>query len=1736
MIKKDEKTALYRAERSHDHKLVIFKTLLAPHPNVTDLRSLQDEYELLCRLPSNDVPRPLELIQNGEQAALILEDSGDVLLSGLIHKKPLNIKEFLELAIILTRTIGDLHERGIIHKDIKPNNILVNLERHTARLIDFDLVMLLPRQTQGVTNPDLLEGSLAYMSPEQTGRMNRSIDYRTDFYSLGITFYEMLVSRLPFKAPDALGMVHAHIAKKPIPLSQLNPHIPEMLDAIVLKLMSKIPEERYQSAHGLKADLEKCLMLWIETQTIPHFELGLEDTSGTFSISKKLYGREKELAILLKSYEQVSAGDSMLLLVTGYAGVGKSTLMSELHKPVIAKRGYSCNGKFDEFQQNVPYSALINALENLINQILTESEENISRWRIEFQKALGENAGVITKLIPALELIIGEQPASSTMEAAEAEKHFYWVMRNFIQVFARKEHPLVIYLDDMQWASSSSLQLISHLLKSKIHYLMIVGAYRDNEVTHNHPLKLALTELQEDYRNILTLNLMPLSLTNVENLIADTLDQNIISVKQLAKICYEKTDGNPFFLNQLLSLLNEEGFIEFDSTTNSWKWDIERITTHPVTTNVVELMIKKLTRLPEETKKILQLASCIGNSFDIKSLSTILNLSKERVTEMLWPALFEGYATAYDDSLFKKSDPSYQLCYQFVHDRIRQATYLTMDTDEKKIFHKKIGYYLLETTRAQVVENKIFEIVNHLNFSMDLLNKPEERLQLANLNFSAGQKALESVAFTQSLKHLKKAITLLPEHTWQNHYKLTQSLYTLAAEIAYITNQTVLMERYAKVALARATNALDKAKIYEIKTDAYTKTDQCFKAIHAARLGLRELGLKLPKKMLSFAISKELLYLNFLIFNKSEEDIVSLPTLQNEKIAQALRLLVRVMPSAQSKSVELLAYVSLKTVTLSIRYGNTAISAVAYMMCTLIFWRIGNFKKSKMFSAVALQIADRFHAKREKGITLFTAGAFLQPWFGHLRKSEPLLLESYKISLDTGEISYVGYNAFFYCLFKFWSGYELSETIEETKQFLEAVLPFKQNIPIPSMQLTLQMLENLHDVKDDPTDFTGSYMDEKTWLTDFGSANKLQITAYYFLKLYFNYLFGHHAKALIYEQHVQIDNFTGMYSFAMYHMYGALNRLALYNDASPKEKKSSWKKIKYNLKRLKKWSEYSPDNFLSKYYLVAAEFARIKGHDEDAISYYDQSIELAQKNKFVQEEALANELAAKFYLAKKNKKLAKLYMQEAYYAYQRWGCKPKLQQLEHLFPDLILSIIANDIAAPQRQALDVSTILKISQVISKEVVLEKLVKKTLKIMIENMGADRCVLLLESDKELFIEGEYLVGKKARVLNSIPYTEYENIPSSIIDYVKRTKQIVSIPNVDKDQLFSRDSYIILSKPKSILCSPILQHGALQGVFYFENRLTMDAFTPSRIELLKSMSAQIAISIENARLYSSFERFVPQQFLNLLEKRNVMDVKLGDSIQKSISILFMDIAGFTSMSERLQPGEVFSFMNTYLSYMEPIIANKGGFIDKYLGDGIMALFPQSADDALRAAILLQQALIDYNHQQLVQKESKILARIGVNTGETILGMLGSQHRIDGSVIGDAVNAASRIMDLNQLYGTSILISEHTRLGLDNPKAYPLRLIDQVKVKGKLEILPVWQVLVNTPAEVIPELIALYQSAREAYVQGDLTGAELKFSACLLLYPEDSVSQYFIKRCQNYIARGLPEEWDGVTTLTHK
>ncbi|MDZ8087191.1 MAG: AAA family ATPase [Nostoc sp. DedQUE12b] len=1540
------RTLVYRANRETDQKSVVIKLMKTAYPSFSELVQFRNQFTIAknLNLPGIIQTYSLEPYHNGY--VLVMEDFGGISLKewGLVLSEAEvvggrveSLIEFLQIAIALCNTLDILIRHRIIHKDIKPANILINPETKEVKLIDFSIASLLPRETQVLMSPNVLEGTLGYLSPEQTGRMNRGIDYRTDFYSLGVTFYELLTGQLPFKSHEPMELVHCHIAKLPSLVHEINPQIAPVLSSIVSKLMAKNAEDRYQSAFGLKYDLQNCLDQLKETGEIASFPIAQRDVCDRFIIPEKLYGREREVETLLKAFDRVTNNQTELMLVAGFSGIGKTALVNEVHKPIVRQRGYFIKGKYDQFNRNIPFSAFVQAFRDLMGQLLSESDTQLSTWKSKILQVLGDQGQVILEVIPELEQIIGQQLPATELSPSAAQNRFNLLFQKFIQVFTTKEHPLVIFLDDLQWADSASLKLMQLLIsESGSGSLLLIGAYRDNEVSTAHPLMLTLTDIRKANATIHSITLAPLSKASLNQLLVDTLSCSVETAQPLTRLIYQKTQGNPFFITQFLKALYEEGLISFNLEQGYWQCDISAVKALALTDDVVEFVALQLQKLPTTTQNVLKLAACIGNQFDLRTLAIVSEQSETETAASLWKALQEGlvlpttevykfFQYSGDDSDSNPLNYDFQVpIYKFLHDRVQQAAYSLIPGEQRQFTHLKIGQLLLQNTSKSQQEERIFEIVSQLNRGILLISQPTERQQLAQLNLNAGRKAKEATAYSAAIHYLYSGMQLLPINSWKIAYELTRSLYEEAAEAAFLNNEFEQMESLIQVVIEETTTLLDRVKVYEVQLQAYQVRNQSFKAIAIGRELLAQLGVTLPESVTPPDIQQYVFNTLSTLAARSIEGLVDLPLMDDTKALVALRIMASIAPAIHQTAPYLFPIIACEEVNLSLKYGNAPLSAPGYADFGIVLNTCNQLESGYEFGKLGLMLVDRLQAKSVQSMTLFKVGALNQCNKQHVRTSISLLQESHSLGLETGDFFHVLASMIFKLFYVYLSGTEVLEILLADIKAYESNYAKNQRL-LNWSNIVSQTIKNLTEYSDYPDSLIGEDCQEELLSALLQEKDELTLHIFFLSKLILSYLFENFSAAVenANQGEQYLNGGIGMLSVPVFYYYDSLSRLAVYPTAEPSQQEQLLLKVGENQEKLQFRANFAPMNFQHKFDLVEAERHRVLGEKIAAIELYDRAITLAKENEYIQEEALSNELAAKFYLEWGKEKIAQVYMQEAYYCYARWGAKAKTEDLEKRYPQLLAPILqgqhhrfqlsstvdassfphqtihTNLSSSSISEALDFSTIFKVSQALSSEIQLEQLLTTLLQVVMENAGAKKAALLVLEQGNLVVKAVATINEGVTLV-SIPLSSSQNIPIALVNYVKHSLKTVVLDDATVKNDFTTDQYLMQQQPKSVLCTPILHHGQLIGLLYLENKLTIGAFTSDRTEVIQLLCAQAAISLENARLYQESQNYAHQleRAIAQLRATEARFQKLADNIPGAIYQLRLNPDGSASM----------------------------------------------------------------------------------------------------------------------------------------------------------------------------------------------------------------------------------------------
>ncbi len=1361
----------------------------------------------------------------------------------------MELTRFLRIAVGAAVALGHAHRRGFIHKDIKPANLLVD-GTGEVRLTGFGIASKLSLEQQVLEPTEVISGTFAYMAPEQTGRMNRSIDARSDLYSLGVTLYELLTGVLPFATVDPAELIHCHIARQPAWPSERASGIPIAVANIVMKLLAKNAEERYQTAAGAEADLRHCLAEWEARGRIDAFPLAAHDASHQLLLPEKLYGREPEIELLLGIFNQVvQDGAPRVALVSGYSGIGKSSVVNELHNALGSSNGLFASGKFDQYKRDIPYSTIAAAFRSLVRQLLEKNDVELQEWRCALLEAVGQNGELLVNLIPELEHIIGKQPAIPVVSPQEAQARFQIVFKRFLGVFAKPEHPLLLFLDDLQWLDTATLQLMEYLVaEPDLRHILFVGAYRDNEVGPAHLLTQTLEAMRSAGARMHYIAVMPLSPTDMAALVADTLQCEQDRTESLTQLVHEKTGGNPFFAIQFLTMLADEGLLAFDHETVAWDWNIEGITSKGFTENVADLMARKLARLPDETQKAVNLFACLGNTAAAVTLASILKEPNDTLHALLGEAVRAG--------LISRSPNS----YSFAHDRVREAAYETIPLAERAQWHLDIGRVLSSQIALAEIDEKIFEIANHFNHGASLIHSSEEKTRVAELNLAAGRRAMVSAAYASAWAYLASGRALLPEDSWERQYRLVFDLELYGSECAFLTGDTKTAQSRLLALTERAANIVDRAAIARVLLPLYLTIGQPFDGIDVALEYLGHVGIKWSRHPTAEAVQQEYDLLWQQIGSRQIEALADLPVMTNPESRATVDVLNDLICPALYCD-EKLSYLAVgRIANLSLEHGNTDASCIAYAYLNMAFGPFfGDYESGYRFGKLGFDLVESRGLTRFKARVLMAFGNLVIPWTKDLRTGQSLVRAGFDTAMEDGDVTHAAFCCNHLITNLIASGEALGEVQRQARGKLDFVRKEKFGFVTDAINGQLALIQALRGQQLRFESIDGVEFDEGRFERHLEEDPQLAIAAcwYWVRKLQARVFFQDSAAAFEAALKAQDLLWTSPSFFegAEYHVFGAIARAAHYGEMPPAQQTEQFQAIKEHLKHIELWAKNCPVNFGGRAALVAAELARLEGRELDAERLYEKAIQHSHSNHIIHIEAIASELAGRFHMMRGLDTIAYAYLRNARYCYGRWGAHGKVQQLSlrylRLEEELPVDPSAVTVVAPLGQ-LDLAAVLKMSQAVSGEIDHDRLIEKLMILAVECAGAGRGLLILQKGDAPRIEAVATTGhdfvtvrlRQSSVMSS-------ELPEFILRYVIRTKDSVILDDASAPNEFSADTYIKNGSVRSLLCLPLVEQAKLVGVLYLENNLTPGAFTPNRIEVLKLLASQAAISLESARL---------------------------------------------------------------------------------------------------------------------------------------------------------------------------------------------------------------------------------------------------------------------------------------------
>ncbi|MDC0745462.1 AAA family ATPase [Polyangium mundeleinium] len=1455
-----------RAAEAKSGAQVVLKLPYGDLPSQRALEELRHEYAVLRALEVPGVIRALGLEEHDRKPVLVLSSWGDTSLARVLDEGPLPVGVAMRLAATLARSLGEVHRRGILHRDIKPHNILVDAERTQTCLIDFELATWWTPTLAEPMSTEAVSGTLAYMAPEQTGRMNRAPDARADLYALGATLYQMLTGALPFDATDPLSLIHAHIARSPVPPHERAPErgIPEAVSAIVLKLMAKSPEDRYQTASGAAWDLERAARAWVETGTVAPFPLAKRDWDDRVRAPSRLFGREHETAALAALFDQACAGATVLSLVAGPSGVGKSALVQTLQGEVRARRGLFAAGKFDQLQRSTPYAAVAQALRSVVRRRLSDPAEVLERWRLAFQEAAGPNGQILVELMPELLHILGEPKPLVELGPMEEKLRFQATVLRFVRTLATVEHPLVLFIDDLQWADAASLSLLGELLKEpEGQHLLVVGAYRDEAVGPEHPLHALLLAPAAPGAATARIVLSPLDEEAVAAMVADMLDRPVPEVEELARLIKDKTDGSPFFVGQFLQLLHERKLLVRDAETGRWQWQRDAIERAGITDNVVSLLTRRLQRLSPELRRALQTAACVGDRFDAGLLAHLLGQEAVMVSALLAEASREGLVVHEGDRAHE--------AYAFVHDRVQQAAYEALTAEERLSLHLWIGRTLRARYGVACADGELFETLYHRNRAAERLTEAQEKRDLAEQNLRAGQRAKASAADAQAAAFLGTAASLLGEAGWTEAPETTFEVHLVMAEALWLAGQVHEGERLFWRCLERTTDPLDRARVASIFI-VYLQVDGRFaQGIELGFEGMAWLGRPLPRtpeeqQALFGALIAEI---EPALQRMTVEDWKALPMGTDRAHALRCRILEVLGPCSAFWMSSLSRCCWPMIVRETLQHGLTKSSFAGCVSTALLLtYILAKVSLGRRLHEAMLALLELYDVSR---VTARFNSAVASMYWMPPSEVRAFYARATRTALEERDLVFEAYSEIQGEMFQLLAGADLDRTAHDLERMVyrdQMATGFRNVLSrsvaalaqAPAAQTAAQALEDITQVAKDTQStvfrattmamagFTGLHLGADAWALD---------------------------TVLAIEPDWQVSWGTPML-VALTLTLCIAGAEAL--PAAPAEQRARREdRLAFHGARLTLWAESCPETFEAARLLMEAGRARARDEHDEAGRLYDQAIEQAQRHDLINAEALGLRLAGEHRLARGHRALGRAYLTAAHDAYLRWGARAAAAWLAQRYPDSITTSGRPALGAGEppdaaslpksttitartlNASLDIASVLRATQALSGDRNLESLVGRMLRLLAEYSGAERAVLALVQGGELVLAAELSVNPEHLELSlNEPVAGSTRLPATLVQYIARGKEPVVCGRAASDSRFDEDPYLLAHRPGSVLAVPLVHQGRLSGVMYLEHPHVQDAFPEARVELVTLLGALAATAVENATFYTELSAY--------------------------------------------------------------------------------------------------------------------------------------------------------------------------------------------------------------------------------------------------------------------------------------
>ena len=1676
--------SLMRVEDNLHHEKFIAKVYKSPSDK--QVQSVKNLVELVKEEEWSDVLQPISYLLQKDAVAIIFKNAaGCTLRQFMMEHQRILPSRFVPIAISLCNMLSSFHSNGWIIGNLRPEYILIDPEKKICRIADLEKASRVFKKETDSSYNFSVRGELDYISPEQTGRTNQVIDYRSDYYSLGVIFYEMIAGRLPFVSNSSSELLHAHIARQPVPLKSLDPYLPRVLNDIIIKLLSKNPEDRYQTLSGLLYDLEKCTGYFQDDHYLASFKIGKKDFVGHVIITGILMGREKELAVINDAYQLSLIGKKQALYIGGYSGVGKSRLVEEFILRKVQPSSFVSKAKFDTLQRNSPYSAFIDAIRALIRNLLREDEKRLSGWKDRLLGFLHGNGEIIINVVPELEIVIGKQPVLDELSPDESQNRFQQTFLNFISAFCTNDYSLILFLDDLQWADLASIKLIELIVyDSRISNFLFIGAYRENEIDPTHPLAISLQK-QEKKADIKELTLAPLEKETTGEFILETLQNQVENPVELVEKIFHKTQGNIFYTIQLITALNDAGLLYKDDE-GLWKWDKKALQEYNFTENVIELLVKKINNLDELQKKILLTGACVGDSFDLLTTANITGERLYTITNELSAVINMGYLVTRDEnmdhysrSLSNVSDDDLSrvgnVGFRFSHDRIRQACLSMVKEEELSLINFKAGQFKLKNYTASEIEEEIFSIANHLNRGSQFIREEEDIHHLVDINFRAGKKAMNATAYDSAIVYFSKGKQFL---NFKDHYRQLYDFCLQGAACKYQTGQYDEAEHDLNELFGLSHSRIDKLEVLMLQVNMLTSNEEKEKAVESGRIGFSLYGLHMPKSKLltTMIVFKDIIKAKWILRGKKMDELPERPVMKDAEKKRFLEFALAVSPAIYQYDQNLFAWDVMKMVSYSLRYGNNGVASFGYIGFGMILAQgFSDYKAGKKLADLALLINTQLGYTVLKWKLGTVYNNFVEHWTMPVRPEFDNIQEIINGCISNGDPIYAGYGIFHYHQKKFVLGFPLAEVQQSIENYLKVV-------DLKGDKETRHFLEGYYYAVrclrgvDENIVLLGKSFNVPERLAKIVASSSFSVAADTYIA-YMNILYQFQYYKEAWQRYLEGSKYVKFiyhrYEFAEYNFYGGLICAMAY------EKKLSpatfcLKRLQAHLKKLKLWSSNCPDNFEPMYLLLKAELARITSQPGNTATFYEKAIESADKYLFTNLKALANELAGRYHFQLANTTIAKTYLENARQAYLQWGAVLKVKCLEKEFQSLLgKSILAENkeiTATDFLQNADMNLVLETSNAINNATDIDTVIEKLMQTVIQNSGADSGYILIRNRADLVIKASFNMSEGARSVTEYP--DVNNLPLNVVRYVGRVKELMVINNPAKQAEYSELPYFISHQPLSVLIYPILKERKVFGLLYLENYLTEGIFDSKRIGMLNLISSQITMLLDNAYLNKNMETRVKErtseleteknQISNLLEnifpKEAIEELKTTGKVTpqelQNVTVMMADIKGFTNISERLNPEELIAMIDSYFNAFDEIMVKYGLEKIKTIGDAYMAIggigktLYNGAEKMVQAALEMQ----EFAKQRLSETTSEqIQLRIGIHTGVVIAGVVGSK-KLQYDIWGDTVNIAARMEQASE--PSRVNISEETQKLVKDKFNLTYRGKVEAKNKGQMDM----------------------------------------------------------------------------------